>query len=283
MRNSGPALNPRKSSFPSQGRAGTPAAVARSEGMTNSTPGTLADAGAFVILGAAGGIGRAIAASLAADGARLVLSGRTRAALDALAGELGGEAHTVDAADFAAVEALVAGARERHGRVAGVVNAVGSILLKPAHLTSEAELAETVRLNLQTAFAAVRAAGRVMTEGGSVLLFSSSAATVGLPNHEAIAAAKGAVAGLVRSAAATYAPRRLRVNALAPGLVDTPLAARITGNPRSLEVSVAMHPAGRIGQPADVAGPARWLLDPSSDWVTGQVIAVDGGMGALRK
>jgi NAD(P)-dependent dehydrogenase (short-subunit alcohol dehydrogenase family) len=245
-------------------------------------PSSLQASGAFVILGAAGGLGAPIARALAAEGASLVLAGRTLDRLQPLADELGATAQTVEASDFAAVEALLAGARERHGRVAGVVNAVGSILLKPAHLTSEAELAETLRLNLQTAFAVVRAAGRVMTDGGSVLLFSSAAAEAGLPNHEAIAAAKGAVAGLVRSAAATYAPRKLRVNALAPGLVATPLAARITGNPASLAASVAMHPAGRIGAPDDLVAPARWLLDPASDWITGQVIRVDGGMATLR-
>ena len=238
--------------------------------------------GAFVIIGAAGGIGRGIATALAADGAPLVLAGRSLDRLSPLAHELGASAHEIDAASFAEVESLLAHAKARHGRVAGVVNAVGSILLKPAHLTSEAELAETLRLNLQTAFAAVRAAARVMSDGGSVLLFSSSAAEVGLPNHEAIAAAKGAVAGLVRSAASTYAPRRLRVNAIAPGLVDTPLAARITANPKSLEASVAMHPLGRIGTVADLVAPARWLLDPASSWVTGQVIDVDGGMSRLR-
>ncbi|MEK0431437.1 MAG: Levodione reductase [Gemmatimonadota bacterium] len=246
--------------------------------MTASLHGT----GAYLILGAAGGIGSRIAQALAADGATLVLAGRSLERVTPLADTLGAEAQSVDAADFAAVEALTADVAARHGRVAGIVNAVGSILLKPAHLTSEAELAETLRLNLQTAFATVRAAGRVMTQGGSVLLFSSAAAEAGLPNHEAIAAAKGAVAGLVRSAAATYAPRRLRVNALAPGLVATPLAARITGNPASLAASVAMHPLGRIGEPADLAAPARWLLDPASDWVTGQVIPVDGGMARLR-
>ncbi len=253
--------------------------------MTSTRP--LSSAGAFVILGAAGGIGSAIARSLASDGAPLVLAGRSPDKLAAVATELHERASSVEtvaveASDFAAVEALVAAATERHGRVAGLVNAVGSILLKPAHMTSEAELAETLRLNVQTAFAAVRAAGKVMTSGGSVLLFASSASEVGLPNHEAIAAAKGAVGGLVRSAAATYAGRKLRVNAIAPGLVDTPMAARITGNPKSLEVSVAMHPAGRIGSPADVVPAARWLLDPASDWVTGQVITVDGGMSRLR-
>jgi len=242
----------------------------------------LADAGAFIILGAAGGIGSRLAESLAADGATLVLAGRTLEKLTPLATALGAEGHQVEASDFAAVESFVVEAKARHGRVAGIVNAVGSILLKPAHLTSEGELAETLRLNVQTAFAAVRAAGRVMTDGGSVLLFSSAASETGLPNHEAIAAAKGAVSGLVRSAAATYAPRRLRVNALAPGLVETPLAARITGNPASLAASVAMHPAGRIGRTEDLVAPARWLLDPSSDWVTGQVIPVDGGMSRIK-
>ena len=97
--------------------------------------------------------------------------------------------------DFAAVESLVAEAKARHGRVAGDRERGGIDPPQPAHLTSEAELAETLRLNVQTAFAAVRAAGRVMTDGGSVLLFSSAAAETGLPNHEAIAAAKGAIAG----------------------------------------------------------------------------------------
>lgn len=243
---------------------------------------SLASSGAYLILGAAGGIGSAIARSLAADGATLVLAGHRSETLDPLAQELGATAQQLDAADFSAVEAAAKSAAERHGRLAGVVNAVGSILLKPAHLTSEQELAETLRLNIQTAFAAVRAAAKAMPDGGSVLLFASSASEVGLPNHEAIAAAKGAVGGLVRSAAATYASRKLRVNALAPGLVDTPLAGRITGNPKSLELSVSMHPAGRVGSPADLVPAARWLLDPASDWVTGQVITVDGGMSRVR-
>ena len=188
----------------------------------------LSSAGAYVILGATGGIGSAIARSLAADGARLVLAARDEARLATLADELNAEHRGVEASDFAAVETLLVATAERHGRIAGVVNAVGSILLKPAHLTTEADLAETLRLNVQTAFAAVRAASRTMPDGGSVLLFASSASEVGLPNHEAIAAAKGAVGGLVRSAAATYASRRLRVNALAPGFVRTRLTDAIS-------------------------------------------------------
>ena len=157
-----------------------------------------------------------------------------------------------------------------------------SILLKPAHMTTADEWHETVARNLTSAFATVRAAGRVMTTGGSVVLVSTVAAAVGLANHDAIAAAKGGVSALARSAAATYAGRRLRVNAVAPGLVDTPLAARITGNPMAMELSRAMHPLGRIGTADDVAAAIEWLLDPATSWVTGQLIGVDGGLSTVR-
>ena len=134
-----------------------------------------------------------------------------------------------------------------------------------------------------TAFALTRAAGRHMKKtGGSVVLMSSCAASVGLPNHEVIAAAKAAVEGLVRSAAATYASAGLRFNAVAPGLVDTPLAARITGNDAALKASTAMHPLGRIGRARDIAEAIGFLLDDSSGWTTGQIFGVDGGLSRLK-
>jgi NAD(P)-dependent dehydrogenase (short-subunit alcohol dehydrogenase family) len=115
-----------------------------------------------------------------------------------------------------------------------------------------------------------------------VVLFSTAAAAVGLPNHEAIAAAKAGVEGLVRSAAATYASQGLRFNAIAPGLVRTPLSARITSSETALKASVAMHPLGRIGEPDEVASLAAWLLGPDATWATGQVYTLDGGLAALR-
>jgi NAD(P)-dependent dehydrogenase (short-subunit alcohol dehydrogenase family) len=176
----------------------------------------------------------------------------------------------------------VALARERFGRLDGAANCVGSVLLKPAHLTRDDEFAAVLATNLWSAFHLVRAATKAMDGGGSIVLVSSAAARTGLPNHEAIAAAKAGVEGLALSAAATYAPRRIRVNCVAPGLVRSQLTARITGSEPALKASLAMHALGRIGEPDDVASAMAWLLDPATSWVTGQVLGVDGGLGALK-
>ena len=236
-----------------------------------------------VVLGASGAIGSALARRLAGRGARLVLGGRDAAALDALADETGGLACPGDATAPEAAERAVALARDRFGRLDGAANCVGSVLLKPAHLTRDDEFAAVLATNLWSAFHLVRAATKAMDGGGgSIVLVSTAAARTGLPNHEAIAAAKAGVEGLALSAAATYAPRRIRVNCVAPGLVRSQLTARITGSEPALKASLAMHALGRIGEPDDVASAITWLLDPATSWVTGQVLGVDGGLGALK-
>ncbi len=132
----------------------------------------------------------------------------------------------------------------------------------------------------------VRAAGKHMRgngdPGGSVVLMSTCAARVGLPNHEAIAAAKAGVIGLTQAAAASYANNRLRFNCVAPGLVETPLSEKITRNKAALDASIAMHPLGRIGKPAEVAQSVAWLLSPQSGFVTGQTIGIDGGLATVK-
>lgn len=234
-----------------------------------------------LILGGAGGIGSALARQLVAAGARVLLAGRRAEPLAALGAELGAAHAVADATRFAEVEAVAARAVEELGRLDGIACCAGSLLLKPAHLTSEEELEQTLAANVRTAFAAVRAGARSLSPGGAIALCSSAAARLGLPNHEAIAAAKAAVEGLVRSAAATYAPR-LRVNAVAPGLVRTPLASRITASEPALRASTALHAMGRVGEAEDVARALAFLLDPAQSWVTGQVVGVDGGLGAVR-
>jgi NAD(P)-dependent dehydrogenase (short-subunit alcohol dehydrogenase family) len=239
---------------------------------------------AYFIVGAAGGIGTALCRRLSTRGARLVLAGRNERALKALSSEVGGDVVPLDARDIAAVENAVREAAGRHSRLDGAVNLAGSILLKAAHATSADEWDEVMSTNLRTAFALVRAVAPVMSlaGGGSVVLMSSAAARIGILNHEAIAAAKAGVTGLGLSAAATYAPRGVRINVVAPGLVRTPLSARIVDNAASLKASESMHPLGRIGEADDVASLIEFLLDPAQRWVTGQVFGVDGGLGTLR-
>lgn len=238
----------------------------------------------ILILGATGGIGSAVARKAAARGSNLVLAARDQSRLDALASEVGGSTISLDATRADDVHAAVQQTIDQHGSLTGVVNCVGSILLKPAHLTSEDEYRQTLALNLDSSFFVVKSAARAMMKsGGSIVLSTSAVARTGLFNHEAIAAAKAGIVGLMQSAAATYAQRGVRVNCVAPGLVETPMSERLTANEAARKASESMHALGRIGQPEDVAEAIDWLVDPSrSSWVTGQVIGVDGGLGTIR-
>ncbi len=243
----------------------------------------MGDSPVMVVIGAAGGIGSALSRRLSARGYRLVLGGRNPESLAMLAAELGAHATSVDAARFDQVECVFREAAEMFGRVDGAANCTGSLLLKPAHLTSEAEFDDTVTANLKSAYAVVRSGAKaMMATGGSIVLVSSVAARFGLPNHEAIAAAKAGVEGLTISAAATYARYKIRVNCVAPGLVKTPMTKRLTSSEAAVKASTAMHPMGRIGEADDVASAIAWFLDPAQSWVTGQVLGVDGGMGSVR-
>jgi NAD(P)-dependent dehydrogenase (short-subunit alcohol dehydrogenase family) len=262
--------------------SGTPATL---PGGAASLPGGASLEGhAFLVVGGTSGIGLALARRLGGRGARVVATGRDRDRMDALDSDPGVERRILpDAADFEPVDDLVKELAKADGaRLSGVVNCAGSILLRPAHLTSADDLAETLRQNLVTAFSVVRAAGRHLPEGGSVVLFSSAAVRLGLAAHEAVAAAKGGIEGLTRSAAATYAGRGLRFNAVAPGLVETPMSARIVGNAAGRTASLQLHALGRLGTPEDVAAVAEFLVEPGHDWITGQVFGADGGLGSVR-
>ncbi len=237
----------------------------------------------YLVLGATGGIGESLCRRLASRGAKLMIASRSSEKLQMLGRELQAPEFELDATRFEDVDACVEKVLQLHGRLDGVANCIGSLLLKSAHSTSEAEWLSTVATNLTTAFAVVRAATKAMLNtGGSIVLVSSAAARIGLANHEAIAAAKAGVIGLTLSAAASYGPRGIRVNCVAPGLVRTPMTARLTANEASLKASTAMHALGRIGEPQDVAAAIEWLLSPEQSWVTGQVLGIDGGLGSVR-
>lgn len=231
-----------------------------------------------------GGIGRAIMREQNRRGWGVTLLGRSAARLAEAAAECPGTTTLVaDPTDIDALPTWAPTLREqRPDGFNAVVCSVGSVLLQPANRVSAAVWRAVLAANLDAAFATLKLAGELLPHGGSVLFFSSGAARLGLPHHEAIAAAKAGIEGLVRSAAASHARRNLRINALALGLTDTPLAAPLLASPAARKASEAYHALGRIGDPAQVARIAATLLDPVNDGITGSIIAVDGGLGQCR-
>ncbi len=167
--------------------------------------------------------------------------------------------------------------------VNGLVYFPGTILLKPFRSISEADFLNDFNINCLGAVAAIKQYFVSMKKSGngSVVLISSVAAQTGMPFHSSIAMAKGALESLTRSLAAEFAPD-IRVNCVAPSLTATPLSEKFINTPEKMEAIQKKNPLKKIGEPTDVANAVTYLLTPASAWVTGQVLAVDGGMGALR-
>jgi len=237
----------------------------------------------ILILGGSGGVGSALARALAAQGTPVHLFGRDRARLEEAASEIGGaQVTTVDVMDGPALTEAIARAGESELGLAGLAYCVGSIVLKPLKRAKEEEFLEAFRLNAVGAALAVQAAEPALRRGrGSVVLFSTIAAGSGFSNHVVTAAAKGATEALTRSMAADLAPD-VRVNCIAPSLLRTPLAASLTNNEIMAKSIAQLHPLPRLGEAEDAANLAAFLLGPESGWITGQVIAVDGGRSSLR-
>ncbi len=234
----------------------------------------------MAILGATGTIGSECARRLDREGWQVLLVGRDEEKLQVLSNELGQPYEAAELTDSGDLSECFKKSVVIDGPVDAFINCVGSVLLKPAHLTTDAEFEQTIRTNLFTSFAMVKAAIPLLREkGGNIVLFASAAAEIGIANHEAIAAAKAGVIGLARSAAATYAPNNIRVNVVSPGLVRTELTRKIWETPASASASIAMHALQRLGEPHQVASLVSWLLNPENNWITGQVIGVDGGLG----
>ncbi len=236
-----------------------------------------------LITGGTGGIGSEVARRVVAAGGRVAVVARNEERLAALCDEFGPSAfgYACDVLDFDAFGDVVKRVESEIGEIDGVVNAVGSILLRPLHATSLADWRATYEINATSAFIVLRHVMPLMMrrKRGSVVLFSTVATSMGLANHESIAAAKSAVEGLTRTAAISYARYGIRVNAVAPALTRTEMAKSLWQNDALLKASVAMHPLGRIGEAADVAAAAMYFLNDESGFTTGQILGVDGGLG----
>ncbi len=166
-----------------------------------------------------------------------------------------------------------------------LAHCVGNIRLSALHRMTEADFNDCLSANLISAFhtlAAFVGALRDARSQGAAVLVSSVAAQIGTPNHEAIAAAKGGLEGLVRGAAATYAAAGIRVNAVAPGIMESPAAAGIIGSSAAREAAARQHPLPGIGSPDELAELMVWLLSDKAAGVTGQVWALDGGFSSIR-
>jgi NAD(P)-dependent dehydrogenase (short-subunit alcohol dehydrogenase family) len=238
-------------------------------------------AGTILIYGGTGGIGSATARKLKARGYMLHLVGRDEGKLAALAGELGA---TTTLGDIDDATVFSRAAAEAGPALAGLVYAVGSINLKPLARLTAADFERDFRLNAVGAALAVQAALPALKafEGtASILMFSTVAVSQGFTAHASVSMAKGAVEGLTRALAAELAPK-IRVNAIAPSLTDTPLAKALTGNPQMASAIAAMHALPRLGTAEDSAALAAFLISEEAAWITGQVIGVDGGRSTLR-
>jgi NAD(P)-dependent dehydrogenase (short-subunit alcohol dehydrogenase family) len=235
----------------------------------------------ILILGGTGGIGAALARRLVASGRAVHLCGRDPAKLKHLGQEIGADWSEIGLRDPQRMEQVIEEAAPE-GRLGGLAYCVGSIVLKPLRQARASDFAEAFELNLIGAAECLRLAEKPLRAGqGAVVLFSTVAATQGFPNHSVIAAAKGAVEGFARSLAAEWSPE-VRVNCVAPSLTRTPLAEPLLRS-EQMERSIAqLHPLGRLGEPEDAAALAAFLLSPDSGWITGQIVGVDGGRGALR-
>tara|TARA_B100001113_G_scaffold241640_1_gene198719 strand:+ start:4450 stop:5178 length:729 start_codon:yes stop_codon:yes gene_type:complete len=237
----------------------------------------------YLIVGGSSDIAIITAKKLLDDGATVTCLVRDESRVAELV-PLGAIVVQGDALDQESVtSAINAATQQGDGTIAGVAHLVGSIAIRPPHALSLDAFNEVIMTNLTSAFLTLSMCGKAMLKmgGGRMVFTSSVAGSLGLVNHEAIAAAKGGVESMVRSAAATYAKRGIRVNAVAPGLTDTRLASSILRSDAIREASAQMIPLKRINEADEIATSIHWLLTGAPDNFTGQIMHLDGGMSQI--
>lgn len=227
----------------------------------------------ILVVGASSGIGYQLALQLIEQGANVISLSR-KAPKNLTIQHI--------TADVTQLQGEIAGLPDE---LHGLVYCPGSITLKPfARLTKDDFLKE-FEINVLGAVSVIQGSLKSLKkspDGASIVLFSTVAVSMGMGFHASIAAAKGAVEGLVKSLAAEFAPNRIKVNAIAPSLTDTPLAQNLLSTPEKREASAKRHPLNRVGSAAELAASALFLLSDNAAWMTGQILHIDGGMSSVK-
>jgi NAD(P)-dependent dehydrogenase (short-subunit alcohol dehydrogenase family) len=224
----------------------------------------------YLIIGASSGIGFELAKRLSHQGHRVTAMSRTAGALTELLNVTYFPLDvTLDEAEMPAIEIPID----------GLIYCPGSILLKPFKGLKVEDFLADWKLNVMGAIRVIKQYLPQFADQSSIVFFSTVAVQTGMSFHSSISAAKGAIEGLTRSLAAEFAPR-IRVNAIAPSLTQTPLAEKLLNSEAKVQASADRHPLKAIGKPEDMAQAVEFLLQ--ANWVTGQIITVDGGLSSIR-
>ncbi len=229
--------------------------------------------GKYIVVGGSQGIGQAIVSKLISEGHQVINLSRNPC-----------DVQGVENIQYDALETNESIFFEISGLVDGLVYCPGSINLKPFHRLTMGDFEKDFQVNVLGAVKAIQGFLPLLKAAAtsSIVLFSTVAVQTGMGFHASIASSKGAIEGLTRSLAAELASSKIRINAIAPSLTQTPLANALLNSDEKIEAAGKRHPLGRVGQAADLANMAVFLLHPENSWITGQILKVDGGMGDLR-
>jgi NAD(P)-dependent dehydrogenase (short-subunit alcohol dehydrogenase family) len=239
-----------------------------------------------IITGGGSGIGKAIAMAFVREGAKVVIAGRDSKKLDRAAAEIGADclAVSADVSSAGSIKKLVSATLDRFKRINVLVNNAAVLLPGTAEGLSEEDFDQTFDINVKGLWLMSRAVLPHMrasnSGGGSIVNIGSVLSMVGARNRVAYSASKGAVMAMTKAMALDHGAENIRVNCIAPGIVETEMVARFSTDENARKQRVALHPMGRFGQPAEVASAAVFLASDESGWTTGSVVTIDGGYSA---